>query len=79
MIGTAVKVMRIATGEIEEDIDPKAAAAAQRRQNSAAVVEKPARRRCPPSDAKKSPGRPQSSAGRSIENNPPESRRPIHS
>lgn len=26
IIGTAVKVMRIATGEIEEDIDPKAAA-----------------------------------------------------
>jgi len=27
VIGTAVKVMRIATGEIEEDIDPKSAAA----------------------------------------------------
>jgi hypothetical protein len=28
VIGTAVKVMRIATGEIEEDIEPKAASAA---------------------------------------------------
>jgi hypothetical protein len=28
VIGTAVKVMRIATGEIEEDIDPKTGAAA---------------------------------------------------
>lgn len=28
VIGTAVKVMRIATGEIEEDVDRKAAAAA---------------------------------------------------
>jgi hypothetical protein len=47
VIGTAVKAMRIATGEIEEDIDPKSAASSTASKSWSRPVDFPACRKGP--------------------------------